>query len=254
MQRPSAFRLFDRVLVKNSLKGGASSVRAFQDGVLYSLPRIRLKETNLFLKVGQWNGVYVKLPSKFGFAEYLKYAKQGVTSEDDLRALEEDERWERLAHALESFPDLKQLLRLGPERLHYLVIHALQYARLQRQSAVAIPEARFAAVRLFRLGLFPCAEPAIFQESIRGTTLWDMFDFDRMRIAPRWKPLLSRISAQLSALLASGLVNHIDWNIKNFVLQAETRRLFYVDVKPSLFVPKHTNEQNLKGIHDFFLD
>ena len=47
---------------------------------------------------------------------------------------------------------------------------------------------------------------------------------------------------------------HVDWNIQNFVFRATDQRLFYVDVKPTLFVGAESNEQNLKGIREYFVE
>ncbi len=48
-------------------------------------------------------------------------------------------------------------------------------------------------------------------------------------------------------------LDHIDWNIQNFVFREKDARLFYVDMKPTTFVAKESNEQNLKGIRDYFV-
>ena len=69
----------------------------------------------------------------------------------------------------------------------------------------------------------------------------------------QWWPFLPAISAQLERLLDSRLLNHIDWNIKNFVFRESDERLFYVDMKPTTFVATHSNEHNLKGIREYFI-
>src|SRR5262249_24939025 len=116
----------------------------------------------------------------------------------------------------------------------------------------AIPPARFAVVRAGRWTRR--FEPAVFQARVPGTTLWDMFDFQSVEVMPRWRAYLPAISAQLSSLLDSTLVDLIDWNIQNFVFAEPERRLFYVDLNPSTFVVRHSNEQNLTGIRDYFLE
>jgi hypothetical protein len=80
-----------------------------------------------------------------------------------------------------------------------------------------------------------------------------MYDFGREEVLPRWKPFLPTISVQLSNLLDSALLKHIDWNIKNFVFNEPSGRLFYVDQKPTIFTADHGNEANLKGIREIFL-
>lgn len=70
---------------------------------------------------------------------------------------------------------------------------------------------------------------------------------------PRWRPFLPAISVQLSNLFDSALLKHIDWNIKTFVFNEPSGRLFYVDQKPTIFTANHGNETNLNGIRNVFL-
>ena len=58
---------------------------------------------------------------------------------------------------------------------------------------------------------------------------------------------MGRISRQLSNLLDSGLRDHIDWNIKNFVFDEAAGRLFYVDLKPTTFVARESNNRIWRG-------
>jgi len=103
------------------------------------------------------------------------------------------------------------------------------------------------------MGILPRFEPVLFQERVRGTTLWDMYNFDARKISSHWRRFRDSISNQLSGLLESGLRDHIDWNIRNFVFDETTERLFYVDLKPTTFVARDGNERNLQGICDYFI-
>jgi len=49
------------------------------------------------------------------------------------------------------------------------------------------------------------------------------------------------------------MLNHIDWNIKNFVFEETAERVFYVDMKPTTLLARQTNEQNLRSIRDYFI-
>ena len=91
----------------------------------------------------------------------------------------------------------------------------------------------------------------MFQERVPGTTLWDVYEFDALRIHRKWHSYLPVISAQLSSFLDAGLLNHV--NIRNFVFDAQQERLFYVDLIPNIFVARSSNEHNLKGIRDYSL-
>jgi hypothetical protein len=229
------------------------SIDCFRDGGAYVLPSPPLTQTNLFMKVGCVGELYIKVPSERGLEDYRKFVKLAQRGSDDIRGLEEAERFERLRQMLEALPDLAPLASIGSELAHYVAIHKLQYERLQRQSAVRIPRARFGTIQRKGWGPFRSFEPALFQERIGGATLWSMFDFDALTVIPRWRPAVRTISVQLSNLLDSGLRDHIDWNIKNFVFDEAAGQLFYVDLKPTTFVARQSNEQNLEGIHRYFL-
>ena len=166
---------------------------------------------------------------------------------------EEGERFESLDSALAPFSSLGALIARDREMAHYLAIHKLQYERLRRQSGLCIPQARFGMLRSARLRVLHRIEPVLFQERIPGTTLWDIFDFTALQVKARWQRHLPAISAQLSNLLDSRLLKHIDWNIQNFVFDERDERLFYVDLKPTTFVARSSNEHNLKGIREYFL-
>jgi hypothetical protein len=228
------------------------SIDRFRDGGSYELAVPPLIQTNLFLRVGLVDQLYVKVPSERGLHDYRKFVKFGEVGPEELRPLEESERFERLAKTLASLPDLERLTCIGSELAHYLAIHKLQYERLRRQDAVKIPRAKFGTLQIKGWGPFRKFEPAFFQERICGTTLWNMFDFEALTVMPQWRPFLSTISGQLSRLLAGGFERHIDWNIQNFVFDEVAGHLFYVDLKPTTFVAKQSNEHNLSGIRQYY--
>lgn len=228
------------------------SIDLVRDGGVYHMPDIPLVQTNLFLRTGCADNLYLKIPSERGIGDYRLFIRNADSNRADIRGVEEAERFKNLDRTLSAFPDLKALTAISSELAHYLAVHKLQYERLKTQSAVRIPRACYGVVCLTRFGIFRKFEPALFQERIQGTTLWNMFDFDALQVRPAWRHCISEISARLSALLASGLEQHIDWNIQNFIWDDSERELFYVDQKPSLLVAKHSNEYNLKGIRDHF--
>jgi hypothetical protein len=229
------------------------SINSVGDGGAYSLPRTELTLTNLFLRIRNLDDLYIKVPSERGFEDYRRFVRRAEASAMDIRGLEDEERFERLESALDEFPGLKSTRDAGVEIAHYLAVHKFQYERLRRQTAVGIPEARFGVLRSTRLGFLHKFEPVLFQQRIRGTTLWSMYDFAALRVASKWRPVLPTVSAQLAGLLDSGLRDHVDWNIKNFVFEGTSQQLFYVDLKPSLFIAREGNEQNLRGIREYFI-
>lgn len=213
-----------------------------------------LARTNLFLDVGCVDDLFITVPSSYELKDYHVFVETPETlCKWNIRPLEGIERFDRLQFALDCFPDLNPLASLDPRTVHYLLLYKIQYERLLTQSAVAVPQARFGAMRSRSFGIFHKFRPALFQRRIAGTTLWDMYDFGREEILPRWRPFLAAISVQLSNLLDSALLKHIDWNIKNFVFKKPSGRLFYVFQKPTIFTGDHGNEANLKGIREIFL-
>jgi hypothetical protein len=229
------------------------SIRSVRDGGLYAISAASFIQTNLFLKIACVDDLYLKLPSERGIGDYRGFIQREESDSLSLRPLEDAERFSRLRETLASFPELKPLTRISSELAHYLAVHKLQYERLRKQAAVRIPEARFGALCSTRLKILRRFEPLMLQARIRGTTLWNMFDFSALRVLPAWSPFLPAISARLSELLSSPMVNHIDWNIQNFVFEETTESLFYVDLKPTTFISKASNEHNLKGIRDYFV-
>ena len=231
----------------------ASSIDRIEDGGTYAFPAVRLVQTGLFLRVGSLGDLFIKVPSERGFGDYRKFAKLGNSHEEDIRSLEDAERWENLNQTLESFAGLKPVLRVGSEVAHYLLVHKLQHERLGKQNAVIIPRARFAVLRSIHSKIFRRLEPALFQEKVPGITLWEMFDFTANRVDPRWREFLPAISTGLTELLDSSLLNHVDWNIKNFVFDADKNCLAYVDMKPTTLLSRSSNDTNLKGLRTHFI-
>jgi hypothetical protein len=229
------------------------SIDCVRDGGVYSLAQMPPTRTNLYLNVGCIDRLYIKVPSERGLNDYRNFAKVAHAGPDDVRHLEDAERIEKLRETLAVWPDLEPLTAISTELAHYLAIHKLQYERLQSQSAVAIPRARFGALQLKGWGFLRSHAPALFQERIPGTTLWEMFDFTALAVRPQWRPFVPAISARLSRLMGSALINHIDWNIQNFVFNDATGQLFYVDLKPTTFAAKHGNEHNLQGIRQYYI-
>jgi len=231
-----------------------SSFASFADGGCYTfLPPPELTKTNLFLKVARLDQVYLKLPSERGFGDYRQFIRLATSNTEDVRTLEENEKFSHLETTLRDFPALAPLTAISSELAHYLVVHKLQHERLRSQHFVKIPEVRFGAMQFKGWGFLRSYEPAMFQEAIPGTTLWNMFDFDALALKPEWRPFARNISDRLSGLLASGLITHIDWNIQNFVFDKASSDLYYVDLKPTTFVARHSNERNLDGIRRYYL-
>ena len=234
------------------------SIDDVRDGGHYSLPgSLSQEQTNLFFNVARAGDLFIKVPTDRGLGDYRVFIRDEQVTEADIRPLEGAERLEQLDQAIERLPWLASIADADRECAHYLAVHWLQYDRLRARGIIGIPESRF-GVYVARAepqardeGRGP--NPAIFQQRVPGATLWEMFDFDALRIRPAWTPFKATIAAQLQVLLESGLADHVDWNIKNFVFHGAEQRLYYVDSKPTIFVASGSNEQNLAGIRKHFL-
>jgi hypothetical protein len=225
-------------------------VARVRDGGAYELPVEQVAHTNVFLHVRCIDELFVKVPSREGLDEYRRSVRLAQPTEVDVRRLEEAERFDQLSASTRRFTGFAGLEKADPELAHYLVVHKLQYERLKAAGAVEIPTARFGVLRTGRW--FRRLHPALFQERVPGTPLWEMFDFTALQILPVWQPFLPAISRHLTRLLDSALLHHVDWNIKNFVFDQASQRMFYVDMKPTTFVAKHSNDHNLAGIRQYF--
>ena len=233
--------------------GRPLSIESVQDGIAYALPPgVRFAQTNLFLNVACADQLYIKTPSERGLADYRRFVKSPQPHPEEIRSPESQERFDNRADALTRFPELASVAALDEEIAHYLVVHKLQYERLRDRTTIGIPQARFGVICDKRLGLFDVYKAALFQQRIAGTTLWRMFDFAAWQVASSWRPLLPTIAQQINELLRSGLETHVDWNIQNFVFNEAETRLYYVDMKPTTFLSRESNEKNLKGIRDHF--
>jgi hypothetical protein len=245
------------------VEGKVITLDEVSDGGSYTLPEgLSSEQTNLFFTVARLGSLFVKIPTERGLGDYRTFIRDGQVTDADIRPLEDAERFEALDRGLHNHAALRPVARPGSrgqdsrEHAHYLLVHWLQYDRLRTSGLIGIPESRFALVARPGSGGRATRDqeiPANFQERIPGATLWDMFDFESESVRPAWKPFKATIATQLSALLDSALVNHIDWNIKNFVFHGAEQRLYYVDSKPSLYVARSSNDQNLSGIRTHFL-
>jgi hypothetical protein len=227
------------------------SIDRVRDGGIYSLRAEPSVQTNLFFKVRRVDDVFLKAPSARGLQDYRHFVKRGLSTREDVRPLAHVERFEQLEVMLERFPEFRRLKKVKAEILHYLVVHKVQYERLSDERTLNVPRARFGMLRSNRF--FRRFEPALFQERIPGPTLWEMFDFAALAIHSRWRPFLPAIAEQLSRIFDSNVVNHIDWNIRNFVFHESDQRLYYVDLKPTTFIATRGNEHNVRGLRKYFI-
>src|ERR1700681_4472938 len=106
------------------------SIESVADGCLYPMPRVSLVQTNLFLKVGCLDQLFIKIPSRYGLDDYRTFVEKPETlGRWNIRPLEQAERFDRLEHTLQSFASLKSIEVLGAEVVYYLLLYLMQYQR-----------------------------------------------------------------------------------------------------------------------------
>ena len=227
---------------------------ALTDGKGYQVPSPRLSQPNLFTQLGSLGDLVVKVSSKRGRADFDKYVKRGKSDPQDIRSNEELERFDNLGRAIERFPEFADTrTAFGDDVVHFLIVHRMQHARLQDAQLVAVPDTRFVVLGWPRKLFGTHLAPAILQQRIRGSRLFDMVEPMEGVFLSRFSHLKQLLKEQLSPLVESALRNHIDWNIQNFILEAETNRLYYVDSKPTTLAAKWSTEHNLASLRDTFL-
>ena len=144
------------------------SIGCVQDGRAYALSPGPAETTNLFLKAGCVDDLYIKVPSERGFGDYRRFIRFAARHPDDIRGLEPPERFENLDETLRRWGGFESAASVNVEIAHYLAVHRLQHERLRGQAAVGIPAAKFALLRSTRFGFLHKFEPVLFQERIPG--------------------------------------------------------------------------------------
>ena len=225
-----------------------------EDGKGYLVPSLQLGQPNLFTRIGFLGDIVVKIPSARGVSDFDKYVRRERSDPEDIRYNLELEKFDNLGQAIEHFPEFSiTRSKFGNKVSHFLIVYRMQHARLQEAQIVQVPATRFIVLawprKLFGIHIVP----AILQKRIKGLSLFDMVDPMEGVFLPEFLHLKALIRDQLAPLVESTLLNHIDWNIQNFVLEDETNCLIYVDSKPTTLAARWTTEHNLKGLRETFL-
>jgi hypothetical protein len=234
------------------------TIRNIQDGILYQWPTNGIEEySTLYSNIAYLNEVVIKLPSTHGFDEYYKYVVRGMTDDDEIRGNENIERFLNINRLLARYPSLLVArTTIDDVKIHWLLIHMLQYDRLK--GVIKIPETKFCFFNKTKF-LFKSIYPGLVQQRVTGISLWDMIDhevvhaLDRPFVKQKYESLIPHISSQLRPLLAPEFSFHINWNIRNFTFNPQTNILYYLDLKPSNIFGRRRNEQNLRNIYRDFL-
>jgi hypothetical protein len=230
------------------------SVENFDDASLYHYPSLASWKRSKYSKIAFAGDSIIKLASSYGYEEYERFVIREEVDGDEIRKNENVEQFKNFEDLITLFPSFGVAWsEFGKKRIHWILVHRLQYDRLMNNINLEIPESRFVFFHKSFLFL-PRIYPGIVQERVSGISLWDMIDHDVVHdlsmpfIKSEYEPLVPRISAHLSPLVNSALSIHINWNIENFIFDPSPDKLYYVDLKPSTIFGRRVNEHNLKNI------
>lgn len=225
-------------------------LRHFCDGHVYNLPQLEFITTNIFMKIAFEEHVVLKLPANKTCYAYDMFLKPGLTNPRAIRGLEWEERIENLEEMLKHYPEFVRIFeQYHPDLAHYLLMLKLHYQRLVQGQHIHLPDTRFVLIEIDgMLDVYPAA----VQERIVGTNLFDMCDDDGDFVLPEWRSSLPRISDHIVHLLHSNQRDHIDWNTRNFMLDASKHTLYYIDIKPTMIPSRPRSEANLRELLRLF--
>jgi len=234
----------------------------FQEGMFYdhigfasSVPSSK-SSPNTFLDIYVVDEVYIKIPTvTYGYMTKAYFDEGKIDFSNTWRTPQWLEDRERFAEALNRFPEIRQAYELITSSAGYhhemrsyaywSIIHKVNYMRIKE--IMKVPVTNFVNLRTQSDTVIP----AVVQERIHGTRLWDMYDHSIRAISPRWQRYLYQISDQLGHIVCSDDMCYFDFNIMNFIWNENQEVLYYVDPKPSWFTK--LSIKNLRGIEDFFL-
>jgi hypothetical protein len=229
------------------LVDSTTRIAAIREGEVCRLDdRTKTFRETTFNKLILLDSLVVKLPTVAYEMDFAKFVVHGERMEDGIRRNERLEERAHLHEALTRFPAFGLLRSVSEDITHFAIVHKLQYERLRR-AAVLVPEAKFGAVRQGAK-----ISPAVFQDRIRGASLFEMFDFERDHVRPQYNGSIPIISVYLAGLLESRMRDHINWYIANFILSDSGGGLYYIDNKPTTVIAAEGNRKNIFGLSKYF--
>lgn len=253
------------------------SLKQFSDGCCYDCSGFLRPSTKALLHVRGIDDVFIKAATPRlldPLAQYLsdleKLKESDLARYDRVRLLEDIERPSNFGNALKQYPEFQSSLEAietdettasindASMLVMFLILCRSNLDRLKRISTVAIPKSHFVIVNSVAKRFPPWSAPtvsvapAIVQEKVSGTMLWDMYSPGAEAIKPTWKPFVDCISEQLRPMLHAEVARYIDWSPENFLFDTKERKVYYVDSEPNIWMGMRANEHNLRGIRRFF--
>jgi hypothetical protein len=236
-------------------------ITAFTDAGVYTLPRdLRFSETH-YTRVAFHSDLAIKLPTRYALADYERYVVNEESMDGGIRANESSERASHFGELLAAFPEFQPTAHQHDSHtMHWLLIHRRQHQRLRALPAgtFRVPDARFVYVRerrFFREHI----HPGIVQVRAYGVELWDMLTpggpgAPPPRVRDEFQFLKEPVGRAIQAVAESEWADHINWYIRNFIYNPESRILWYIDSKPSNLIGRRTNAMNRVSLLRDFAD
>lgn len=235
-----------------------SVTESFADGQAYATPNLNFANhasyepvvffdgvlhTPLFTYVSLLGQVVIKLPTGVAMKNFLagSISNSWFAGLNGVRSTEKIERSSRFGELLGRYPDFNPALEYGRNLVHYLLIHKLQYDRLDLNSFVGIPKARFVLI-----GTPRDPHPAIVQERINGPSLMSFIQ-RVLRSGGTFQPPCVK---EVLGLANSTFVAHINWYPENFIWSEQERNLYYIESKPTTMIGRDVNDPSLRNIRE----
>ncbi len=224
-----------------------SNITDIKDGVTYELSKLKFQNTgNVFSQIAYTRSLVIKKP-RYAWMRNFRYSVIDPFY-DGVRVANAMER--NIVALLDEFPEFDVIQ--NSKHAHFLMVHKLQYQRINETTNIQIPTSRFILVIGHSFLLKKKLYPVIVQEKVKGIPLIEMFNQNTESIKPQYIEFLPTINPILRDLMESRLRDQFNWYIGNFLYNPDTKVISYVDPKPSCLFSEAENEQNIQGLRKVF--
>ncbi|MDD5456787.1 MAG: hypothetical protein PHV30_07120 [Candidatus Margulisbacteria bacterium] len=235
------------------------TVDQFTNFNTYGLPG-HTKKTNDSFKIGFIDMIATKYPTKKFFKNFLF----NLTREHSTNAFKRSIKnllWEKVEV---KWPQISSIdFSKTTDRVSFfLYIHLAHYERLKEKFANTIPQTKFILNKkgIFGSNILTKLYPVIIQEKINGVHLFEMFnkdpgyrDGEKAILHDKWTNYRKIIAAQLRPYIIITNNLFIDLSLKHFIFNPENLTLYYLNIKPEIFVDISHNEKIKSYLMEHFL-
>jgi hypothetical protein len=202
-----------------------------------------VRHTPSFTQVALLGQIVIKLPTDIAIKSFLRYSIRNpwFGRWNSIRNVENIEQSSQFSELLAKYPEFNPALGYGRNLVHYLLIHKLQYDRINPNPFVAIPQTRFIVI-----GTSDNPHPVIIQERVKGPSLMSFLD-SVLRSRGSFRPPCVK---EVLGLANSNLCRHINWYPENFIWAEQEKKFYYIDSKPSTMFGRNVNDQSLRNIRE----